>query len=188
MDGRALTETAYNQLCESYREIDDFRSKLLGLLPAATGAAILLTSKESSNLLKWSPQIGIFGCLITCGLFMYEIYGIRKCAELIRAGKKLEIAGEVHGQFCSRPQAVWGWINEPLAAAIIYPVVLASWWVLAFLSVLSRPMIRAPEVGVWVGASLLMVGGFLGVRAYDVWLSKGFKADCDAERIVSRGV
>jgi hypothetical protein len=173
-------DTVYSQLCESYRAIDDFRSKLLALLPAITGASILLTSKESPNLLtEWSPQFGIFGGLITCGLFIYEIYGIRKCAALIRAGKELEISGQVHGQFCSRPQAVWGWINEPLAAAIIYPVVLASWWIVGFLRILSGQTISLSVVGVWVVATLLIVGGFLGVRAYDRSLNKRDNPCCD---------
>src|SRR5215218_693889 len=31
----------YEQLCQSYRAIDDFRSKLLGFLPFVTGAGVL---------------------------------------------------------------------------------------------------------------------------------------------------
>jgi hypothetical protein len=175
-----LSDTAYTQLCESYRAIDDFRSKLLGFLPAITGASILLTSKESPKLLnEWSPAFGIFGGLITCGLFIYEIYGIRKCAALIHAGRELEISGQVHGQFCSRPQAVRGWINEPLAAAIIYPVVLASWWVVAFMRTLSGQKISLPILGVWVVPVLLIVGGFLGVRAYDRSLNKRDRSCCE---------
>ena len=166
-------DTAYSQLCESYRAIDDFRTKLLGFLPAITGASILLTSKESPSLLKeWSPAFGLFGGLITCGLFIYEIYGIQKCAALIRAGEKLEISGQVYGQFRSRPHAVRGWINEPTAAAIIYPVVLALWWVVAFMRTLSGHEISLPVVGVWVVATLLVVGGFLGIRLYDKSLNK----------------
>jgi hypothetical protein len=32
--------TAYTELCTSYRAIDDFRTKLLGFLPLATGTGI----------------------------------------------------------------------------------------------------------------------------------------------------
>ena len=32
--------TVYRELCSSYRAIDDFRTKLLGFLPLATGAGI----------------------------------------------------------------------------------------------------------------------------------------------------
>ena len=34
--------TVYREPCTSYRAIDDFRMKLLGLLPLATGAGIFL--------------------------------------------------------------------------------------------------------------------------------------------------
>ena len=35
-------KTTYDQLCYSYRAIDDFRAKLLGFLPLATGTGIFL--------------------------------------------------------------------------------------------------------------------------------------------------
>lgn len=38
--------TAYKELCNSYRAIDDFRAKLLGFLPLATGGVFLLHSKR----------------------------------------------------------------------------------------------------------------------------------------------
>jgi hypothetical protein len=34
----------YQELCNSYRAIDDFRTKLLGFLPLATGAGVVLYS------------------------------------------------------------------------------------------------------------------------------------------------
>ena len=39
------TLTAYKKLCTSYRAIDDFRAKLLGFLPLATGGVFLLIDK-----------------------------------------------------------------------------------------------------------------------------------------------
>jgi hypothetical protein len=180
VNSMALVETAYSQLCESYRAIDDFRAKLLGALPAATGAAILLTSKEGPNVLKdWAPEVGLFGGLITCGLFLYEVYGIEKCAALIRAGKKLELSGKVQGQFCSRPHAVGDVINEPLASAFIYPSVLAAWLLLASLPILSTHK-AIPIVIVCVIAALLWWRGFRFLRDQDVRLNKGDTADCDA--------
>ena len=32
----------YNELCNSYRAIDDFRTKLLGFLPLVTGGGLIL--------------------------------------------------------------------------------------------------------------------------------------------------
>lgn len=65
---------------------------------------------------------------MTLGLFVFEIYGIRKCTALIFAGADLERRlGKGAGQFTLRPPGVLGVIAEPLAAGIIYPGVMAAW-------------------------------------------------------------
>jgi hypothetical protein len=43
---------------------------------------------------------------------------------------------KVHGQFRSRPRNLMGFINEPFAAALIYPASMAAW---AFLAVAYQP-------------------------------------------------
>jgi hypothetical protein len=40
----------YDQLCQSYRAIDDFRAKLLGFLPVVTGGGLLLLSRNVDGL------------------------------------------------------------------------------------------------------------------------------------------
>src|SRR6185436_1962259 len=83
----------YEQLCNSYRAIDDFRGKLLGFLPLATGTGVFLLVTDKARLDIIQPflwPIGIFGFVITLGLFFYELYGVKKCAHLIRAGIDLE--------------------------------------------------------------------------------------------------
>jgi hypothetical protein len=46
-------QSAYDQLCESYRAIDDMRMKLLGALPLATGTGIFVfLNKDAGPLLK----------------------------------------------------------------------------------------------------------------------------------------
>jgi hypothetical protein len=128
----------YEQLCNSYRAIDDFRAKLLGFLPLATGTGIflLVSDKEKIEFMqRYFRPIGVFGFVITLGLFCYELYGIKKCTYLIRAGKALE--NDLHmpyGQFTQRPPGVATFINEPLAAGVIYPAVLAVWTFLALAS------------------------------------------------------
>jgi hypothetical protein len=60
-------------VCESYHAIDDFRMKLLGLLPVATatGVFILLSGKadlvgnDRQRVSDALPAIGIFGLLFT---------------------------------------------------------------------------------------------------------------------------
>jgi hypothetical protein len=131
----------YEELCKTYRAIDEFRAKLLGFLPLASAGGIFLLLNNPENIELMNPFIkplGLFGFLVTLGLFAYELYGIRKCHSLIKAGKKLErrilTSKEENlvcdGQFISRPRSLLGFINEPIAAGIIYPVVLAGWWFL----------------------------------------------------------
>jgi hypothetical protein len=87
---------AYQQLSDSYRAIDDFRAKLLGFLPLATGTGIFvllgpLSDKNSHDLAKqFMAPVGAFGFVITLGLFFYELYGIKKCDSLILTGKQIE--------------------------------------------------------------------------------------------------
>ena len=159
---------AYEQLCISYRAIDDFRAKLLGFLPLATGTGIFLLAKNPTpDSRAFFGSIGAFGFLTTLGLFAYEIYGIRKCGALIGAGKKIEESLEICrlGQFFSRPQHVGlVAINEPFAAAIIYPAVLAAW---AFLAL----VFYWRHAAVW-SAGLVFLTGFVGTLIYDYELRK----------------
>jgi len=121
----------YEQLCNSYRSIDDFRAKLLGFLPLATGTGVFLLVTDQAKIKFIQPlfrPIGAFGFIVTLGLFFYELYGIKKCTYLIRAGIELENDLRIKdGQFTKRPPGVALLINEPLAAGVIYPAVLAAW-------------------------------------------------------------
>jgi hypothetical protein len=94
----------YDKLCVSYQAIDDFRAKLLGFLPLATGSGVFLLYANSmppgtQDLLG---AIGAFGFAITLGLFAYEIHGIKKCDALIKAGEQLEGPLLADGLFTSR--------------------------------------------------------------------------------------
>lgn len=147
-DYGTVVRAAYDQLCISYRAIDDFRAKLLGFLPLVTGGGLLLlTGRTNGFALDFFLPVGLFGLVVTLGLFCYEIYGIEKCHALIIAGKAMESSlGLATGQFQQRPRGVLKHINEPFAAAIIYPVVMAAWTYLA--------AFKAPE---WVGSTLAVL-------------------------------
>lgn len=161
---------AYHLLCTSYHAVDDFRAKLLGLLPVVTGASMgfLLDKLQSAQSLSPATQnalaaAGIFGFLITFGLFTYEIYGIKKCAALIKAGKQIENALCLpHGQFNSRPQNVAKVINEPFAAGVIYPTVLAAWTYFAF-------AFAWPAANPWLPLIVLAIG-LVGTLRYEFLL------------------
>lgn len=169
----------YEQLCISYRAIDDFRAKLLGFLPFATGAGILLLAKALEGEPKqFLLPIGAFGFVVTLGLFFYEIYGIRKCGALISAGRNLECMLGVEGQFKSRPREVARLIAEPFAAGLIYPAVLAAWTFLAL-------------TPVWPGASLpaailVFVDGFAATLVYDFVLRRENRLQQKAETTCDR--
>lgn len=122
----------YSQICVSYHGIDDIRGKLLGLLPVVSGAGIglLLTSKTPAPE-EFRTPVGVFGALATLGLLCYELHGIKKCGYLIAAGQHIEAEMGILGQFRSRPREVMGFVDEPFAAAVIYPATLASWTYLA---------------------------------------------------------
>ena len=127
--------TLYSELCNSYRAIDDFRAKLLTLLPLATSGIFLLIIRPDQQEIveKFLPLIGVFGFAIALGLFFFELYGIKKCTYLIRAGRKLEEKlGNIEGQFIRRAPGILGFIAEPMAAGIIYSAVLAAWAYLVF--------------------------------------------------------
>jgi hypothetical protein len=149
----------YEQLCQSYRAIDDFRSKLLGFLPFVSGAGVLalLGPLEQKDRALLRP-VGTFGFLVTLGLFCFEIHGIRKCHALINAGRRLECHWKIFngGQFYSRPQAL---INEPFAAGVVYPTVGATWAYVAW---------NAPALSL-----ILAITGFLATLWYaKIWLPK----------------
>jgi hypothetical protein len=162
---------AYEELCTSYRAIDDFRAKLLGFLPLATGTGIFLLFNNLPTKVKaFSLPLGISGFAITLGLLSYEIYGIKKCHALIEAGKHLEDSLHIDGQFRERPQNVARVINEPFAAGIVYPTVLAAWTYLA-LHYVSKEQIPA-WIPAWIAAIVVFFGGFAGILIYDFWLRK----------------
>src|SRR4051812_35782869 len=159
-------KAVYEQLCASYLAIDDFRAKLLGLLPLASGTGIfLLYSNQgalSAETKAFLTPIGLFGLIVTLGLFMYEIYGIRKCHALIVAGRQLEISLHSDGQFLKRPRSVLGVINEPFAAGIIYPAVFAAW---AYVSM----VIPWPQIGLPAALAIFVIG-FGVTLSYNLYL------------------
>jgi hypothetical protein len=162
---------AYEQVCTSYHAIDDFRTKLLGFLPLASGAGIFLLVGKPTDLATAEPYlhaIALFGFAVTLGLFAFEIFGIAKCARLIAVGRELEraLGFAPWGQFTRRPDAVLRLIDEPLASGVIYPAVLAAWVYVALL-VPDAPAARARAAGWAIG---VFVAGLVSVVGYDWWL------------------
>jgi hypothetical protein len=147
---------AYNQLCTSYHAIDDFRAKLLGFLPLVTGGGlVLLTGLKKDVRQEFFAPMGFFGILVTLGLLIYELFGIKRCQELIKEGEKLEkemfeSGKEVRGQFTNRGYQFL-FVSKPLAAAFIYSAALAAWMYLALYDnhPNAHPLRRALLSGGW---------------------------------------
>jgi hypothetical protein len=156
---------AYQELCKSYQSIVDFRAKLLGFLPLASGAslfALLGDGKEGVPYYAW--VVGVFGFAITLGLFFYELRGLQREAVLERTGRQLEAElGLDNGQFSVEPRArVHGFIDDRGAAWVIYPAVLAAWAYLAGLQ----------QLGVWWAT----IVGILIAVGLAAWFARRQKA------------
>ncbi len=129
------TKIAYERICASHDQIADFRAKLLALLPIASGAGLFFLfsdKKPADELLIHLFAVGIFGALITIGLFFYELRGIQKCRGLIACAKRLEkeLVPDLwqYGAFNFRQHAaLGGFIGATGAALVIYPTVISGW-------------------------------------------------------------
>ena len=158
---------AYTEVCLSYRAVDDIRIKLLGFLPIASAGGVFLLIRTDDTA---DPAVfvaaGIFGSLVALGLFAYELFGIKRCHALIEAGKAIEEAMRLGleptygAQFIRRPDPILGAIAEPLATALIYPAVLASWLYVALVEVVDDT-----NHAIWVASGTFLLGLFV-VQAY----------------------
>jgi hypothetical protein len=156
---------AYQELCKSYQAIADFRAKLLGFLPLASGAgffALLGNGKDPVPYYAWVA--GIFGFAITLGLFFYELRGLQRSAALEHTGRELEAAlGLADGQFTTQPSAnLHGLIDARAAAWLIYPSILAGW---AYMAGLQR-----------LGVLWATVVGIIIAVAVAAWFARRMKA------------
>lgn len=168
-----LIMTAYQQICESYRAIDDFRAKLLALLPiVSAGGIFLLLDKNPCP--EYLLPIGIFGVVVTTGLFSYELHGIKKCAQLIKVGQHIEDEKHIHGPFTKRPgrvelfpikHKIKPYINEPVAARIIYPAVIAAWM---YLALFKHSTVAAAIISIIAYFIGFLIPSFLNLEGDDV--------------------
>ncbi len=87
-------DVLYREMCSSHDRIADFRTKLLALLPIASGAGLfLLLDGQTAERSQLGP-IGLFGFAVTLGLFLYELRGMDECLLLrCRAENVEEAAG-----------------------------------------------------------------------------------------------
>jgi len=77
----------YQEVCKSHSGITDFRAKLLAFLPIASGTGVGLLVFQSKGEASDSGSglligLGIFGAIVTIGLFLYELRQIDVCKQL----------------------------------------------------------------------------------------------------------
>ena len=142
--------TEYKEVCQNHRAVTDFRGKLLTLLPLASGAGIYLLLPKQSSPDEIAPgfliAIGVFGALVTLGLFLHELRAIEQCGALIELGRSLEEKmGSAEGVFMrehnyydneqhTRLQHFINNLKGPIGAGwIIYSSVGVAWLFVAFL-------------------------------------------------------
>ena len=141
--------TVYTEICKSYQAVDDFRTKLLGFLPLTSLVSIFILNPGSVPAIEdiLSNELlgfaSIFAALLTLALFGYEVRGIRRSDDLIKAGTRIEKQLGIYGQFhvCQaahgstqkspRIRKLLAIFNAKLLACIIYSVVFAAWLFLA---------------------------------------------------------
>jgi hypothetical protein len=100
----------YQEVCKSHSGITDFRAKLLALLPIASGAGIgllVIQGKDQVSSIEGALLIGlgIFGAIVTVGLFLYELRQIDICKQLRNHAAWIEQKLDIEaGQFGGRRQ------------------------------------------------------------------------------------
>jgi hypothetical protein len=151
----------YDKVATQHDKIDDFRAKLLALLPIATGIGLFALVKDAPNDIGFFLPIGIFGAIASFGLFVHELRGITECYMLIELGaaleNKLTPKMKLRGAFSGRSSWGFAWyvipswyviprmkivphnktnvsrtnVSRETAALIVYPTVIAAWVFLA---------------------------------------------------------
>jgi hypothetical protein len=75
--------------------------------------------------------MGVFGLMVTLGLSPTRSRDQEVSRDDQRGQGHRGIGGLAMGQFQNRPREVLQHVNQPLAAAIIYPAAMAAWTYLA---------------------------------------------------------
>jgi len=162
-DQLANARLAYQEVCKSYQSVADTRLKLLGFLPIASGAGIYAVLGDGGNTIPpFAWVAGLFGFLITLGLFFYELQGLQRSAALERIGGQLEASlGLANGQFSAQPEAHLGGVVRG-AAWVIYTTVMGGW---IYLSLVRN-----------VGSGWAALGGAIVAVVIAFWLTQRLRA------------
>jgi hypothetical protein len=163
-------KTIYEQLCQAHNAIADFRAKLLALLPIASGTGIflLISDKMNPEAKSHFVAVGIFGTLVTIGLFLYELRGIHRCNAIIACGEKLEkelTRERFKGVFLSPQSAVLrGFVSLTWASLIVYSAVIGAW---VYIACIGSPWFTSGGTGAMLIAGATMLAFLVGGKVVD---------------------
>jgi hypothetical protein len=135
----------YDQICTNIRVTDDISLKLLGFVPLVSGAGItvLLSTQTILSSFWLSLFVGVFGAVVTFGLYTWEVRNAEACVWLIKRGCDVEKTefGLTQGQFLGRPKPYFlrglngGWeVSKRRAERIVYSAAMIAWLALPLLS------------------------------------------------------
>jgi hypothetical protein len=145
----------------------EFRGKLLALLPltSGTGIFLLLVAEARTAAPQYLVAVGIFGLVVTLGLYFYELYSIRWCDALFDCGIAIEKRlfqdmpavpsyGAGLGPFRMAPKEFGGLVSARGAALIIYPATMGAW---AYLALAGGNLAASNSPLVWMVPLLVML-------------------------------
>ena len=126
---RALLRHQYEEVCRSYRAIDDFRARLLAVLPIGGGAVGVGLVVGKTTGPEYLLPLGVFGIFVTVGLGFYEMHQSRRCGLLKHQAKELESRLGLKGQgvFWRDYRKDYGVFRQGVAGVIVYVTAAAGW-------------------------------------------------------------
>lgn len=147
----------YGTLLDGYHKITDFRHKLLALLPLGSTVAIGILAGVANDahdardgiaelIGDYSWTIGVFGLVVTIGLYFFEWKQVDHCIAYIERGKELERQLRFGGGgFFSleKPERLGGLVGAEAAGVLIYGASAGAWSVVIVLGGAKEPGLTA---------------------------------------------
>ena len=145
------------ETCKQHSGIADFRAKLLALLPIASSVGIFLLVRDQADMdNEYLTPVGVFGFVVTLGLFIYEVRGIDSCQQLREVAQRLEyylkIPNDARPFGAHESGKLRGLVGAETAGWIVYPAVMAAW-----LYVATVPLHDSRQSKIWSATLALAV-------------------------------
>src|SRR5437763_2009149 len=158
----------YQEVCNSYRALDDLRMRVLGFLPLVSGVGIFFllnnsvigTSSrgQSTSFAQFLLPLGLIGAIVTVGLFFYDLRAMQLRRSLVTTGYEIEHSLGIAGQFTNRPSHRFGFIGDTGGSTLIYTVVISGW--------VFSALIPISPLAAWIAAVILFLFGVTTVAFF----------------------